>query len=246
MKFNKKGNTIVAVILFILGGAVLALSIMGFIGVGLLQGDIEQEKQNAIAVEGTVYELRYDDSIRHYVADVVYEVDGESYIVTLDTATSNDVAGTPMTVYCNPENPIEVVDEWNSRESYNTYKAGFFTVAIGIALIIGGLKAAGVLNRAKKQYDIDYSKHHSAVSPVDTYKGYDGYNSGQTYNSYDPNVPYNSSSDSQFNSNVPYGSSSNPYDPNVPYSSSSNPYDPNVPYGSDTQYNQYNNNDQNF
>lgn len=206
MRISKRGNTIVAIILFVLGGGILAVSIMGFIGVGLMQGDIEAQKQNAIAVQGTVYELRYDSTLRHYVADVVYEVDGEQYIVTLDTATSNDVQGTPMTVYCNPDDPTEVVDEWNSRETYNTYKSGFFMTAIGIALIIGGLKAAGVFGRAKRSYDIDYSKHHISPAPIDTYK------------SYDPNVPY--------------GQSSNPYDPNIPYGqSTSEPYDSNSPFG---------------
>ena len=242
MKISKKGNGVVAIILFIIGGGILMFSIMGFIGVNLLQGDIEEQKRNALPVEGVVYELRYDDSIRHYVADVVYEVNGEQYIVTIDTATSKDVEGTPMTVYCNPDNPLEVVDEWNTRETYNTYKAGFFMLAIGLAFIFGGLKAAGVIGGPKKQYDIDYSKHPKPSSVPNKYDPTIPY--GQSSNPYDPNTLYTGESQSSYDPNTPYGSQSyNSYDPNTPYSQSTDQYDPNVPYGQNN-YNNYNNNNQ--
>ena len=121
MNNNKKGNAVIGIILLVIGGIIILFNILSIVGVGLLQNDFEKEKQRSIAVDGIVDNLRYDSSSGHYVADVYYEVDGKYYKVTLDTATSNNKPGTTMTVYCYASDPSHVVDEWNSKETYQTY-----------------------------------------------------------------------------------------------------------------------------
>ena len=215
MKINKKGNIVGAVILFILGGALLIFALLGFIGIGLLQNDVEDQKERCIAVEGIVQELRYDSYARHYVADVTYEVNGEYYIVTLDTATSNNVEGTTMTVYYDPDNPAMVVDEWNSRETYNTYKAGFIILVLGVILIFAGIKVSGGLRRTRQQNNYVNSVRPSSLppSPIQTYTGYDGgLDSSQPYN----NQPYQDFSQNNAYGQTPYNNQQ-PYNNTPPY-----------------------------
>ncbi len=109
-------------------------------------------------------------------------MDGEYYTVTLDTASSSNTPGTTMTVYCYAANPTHVVDEWNSRESFDTYKTIVIFFAVGTALLIAGLRGVGLFGNARKNHDIDYSKHHPAPpSAIDTYSGY-------TQSNYNPDI----------------------------------------------------------
>ncbi|MBQ8133319.1 MAG: DUF3592 domain-containing protein [Clostridia bacterium] len=227
MKINKKGNIIGAVILFILGGVMIIFAVLGMIGTGLLQNDVEEQKERCIAVEGIVQELRYDNSARHYVADVTYEVNGEFYIVTLDTATSDNVKGTTMTVYYDPDDPTMVVDEWNSRETFNTYKSGLIILILGILLIFAGIKASGGLRRTRQQtHYINYNS--PSAQPSDPLQTYTGYNSGMN-----PSQPYNNGDQFQnFGQNSTYGqtpyNTQQPYNYTDPYQQSyNNPNDPN-------------------
>ena len=210
MNNNKKGNAVIGIILLVIGGIIILFNILSIVGVGLLQNDIEKEKQRSIAVDGIVDDLRYGSSSGHYVADVYYEVDGKYYKVTLDTATSNNKPGTTMTVYCYASDPSHVVDEWNSKETYHTYRFIIIAFLLGAALVSGGLRALGVLGRAKNnRNEIDYSRHNSPPpAPIETYHGYND----QQFNSYDPNIPFGSDRNSYPQSPYP-GQQQNTYDP---------------------------------
>ncbi len=235
MRNNKKGNAVVGIILLVIGGIIILFNILSLVGVGLMQDDIEKEKQRSIAVEGVVDDLRYDSSAGHYVADVIYEVDGEYYMVTLDTATSNNKPGTTMTVYCYASNPTHVVDEWNSKETYHTYRFIIIVFIFGAALVFGGLRSLGVLGRARNnRNDIDYSRHSSpAPMPIQTYQGYND----QQFNSYDPNIPYGSDTNAYPQGSYP-GQQQNPYNPAPTYGQQQNTYDPASQFNSD-DHNQY-------
>ncbi len=198
MKNNQKGHLVTAVVLFLIGGILIIFNIISFYGAGLLQDDIEQSKENAVAVEGVVDDLRYDSTVRHYVADVVYEVDGEYYIVTLDNATSNNKPGTTMTVYYSKEDPSRVVDEMSTRETLNTYKFIIIGFAVGIVMITGSFIS---ITREKQRLLIQ-SVSDNSTPASSTSQIYTGYNSAPSPSSYNLNAPYGQNN---YAPNTPYG-----------------------------------------
>ncbi len=57
-------RSIIGIILIVIGSLIIVFQIFDFIGVGLLQSDLQKEKERSIAVEGIVQKLRYDHIIQ--------------------------------------------------------------------------------------------------------------------------------------------------------------------------------------
>ena len=229
---NKKGNA-ASVVLFIISGIMLTLAALALLGITSQNKEIEDAKKNLPHVEGIVEELKYDNENRHYVALVLYAVDGEEYEVELDNATSNNKPGTYMTVYYDSSDPSYILNEPSMRETSSIYVGIIIFAGGGIGLIILGIAMNKSADKRIRNLN-NMPTGYNSVSPVaynnvmQTYKGYDG--------GLDPSQPYNQ----EMNQNNGY------YNPNMPYTNYpgqnpqyNNPQNNNYPNNNYPPYNNY-------
>ena len=161
---TSKAPRVLGVIFIIVGAVVILIALMAILGAQSLEKESETAKNNFISTEARIikYRHKYSDE---YEADVVYTIKNEDFYTTIKSVKETDINREYTTLYYNPDDPRDVLQEWTPDDTDETYIGAVIMIAFGLSLLILGI----VLIRSASNQNSTETASEKVVRPEKVY-----------------------------------------------------------------------------